>query len=206
MARRFTISRKAAATRFYFSTESDLLVSVAEYHAPSARPRTLYCDGPDRNGEVRQAGPEYAFFDHVKYVEGFIEKLGLQRITLVIHDWGSALGFHYAMRNEANIKALAFMEALIMPVPSWDVFPQDLGQTFQAFRTPEVGWDMIVKNHMFVEQVLPGAIVRTLTEAEMDYYRAPYTDPGEPQAALALANEIPIAGEPGQCGGRGGGV
>ena len=82
---------------------------------------------------------EYSFFDHVKHVEGFIEKLGLKNITLVIHDWGSALGFHYAMRNEANIKALAFMEAIMMPIPSWDVFPQDLKQTFQAFRTPEVG-------------------------------------------------------------------
>jgi len=139
---------------------------------------------------------EYSFFDHVKYVEGFIEKLGLKNITLVIHDWGSALGFHYAMRNETNIKALAFMEAIIMPIPSWDVFPQDFKQTFQAFRTPEVGWDMIVNNHMFVEQILPGAVVRTLTEAEMDYYRAPYTDPPTRKPLWRWPNEIPIAGEP----------
>ena len=139
---------------------------------------------------------EYSFFDHVKYVEGFIEKLGLKNITLVIHDWGSALGFHYAMRNEANIKALAFMEAIMMPIPSWDVFPQDFKQTFQAFRTPEVGWDMIVNNHMFVEQILPGAVVRTLTEAEMDYYRAPYTDPPTRKPLWRWPNEIPIAGEP----------
>ena len=139
---------------------------------------------------------EYSFFDHVKYVEGFIEKLGLKNITLVIHDWGSALGFHYAMRNETNIKALAFMEAIMMPIPSWDVFPQDFKQTFQAFRTPEVGWDMIVNNHMFVEQILPGAVVRTLTEAEMDYYRAPYTDPPTRKPLWRWPNEIPIAGEP----------
>ena len=139
---------------------------------------------------------EYSFFDHVKHVEGFIEKLGLKNITLVIHDWGSALGFHYAMRNEANIKALAFMEAIMMPIPSWDVFPQDLKQTFQAFRTPEVGWDMIVNNHMFVEHILPGAVVRTLTEAEMDYYRAPYTDPPTRKPLWRWPNEIPIAGEP----------
>ena len=139
---------------------------------------------------------EYSFFDHVRYVEGFIEKLGLKNITLVIHDWGSALGFHYAMRNETNIKALAFMEAIMMPIPSWDVFPQDFKQTFQAFRTPEVGWDMIVNNHMFVEQILPGAVVRTLTEAEMDYYRAPYTDPPTRKPLWRWPNEIPIAGEP----------
>lgn len=139
---------------------------------------------------------DYSFFDHVKYVEGFIEELGLKNITLVIHDWGSALGFHYAMRNETNIKALAFMEAIMMPVPSWDVFPQDFKQTFQAFRTPEVGWDMIVNNHMFVEQILPGAVVRSLTEAEMDYYRSPYTDPPTRKPLWRWPNEIPIAGEP----------
>jgi haloalkane dehalogenase len=84
----------------------------------------------------------YKFFDHAKYVEGFIEKLGLQNITLVIHDWGSALGFHYAMRNEQNVKGIAFMEAIVMPIPSWDNFPAEMRQTFQAFRTPDVGCRM----------------------------------------------------------------
>ncbi len=139
---------------------------------------------------------EYTFVDHAKYVDGFIEKLGLKNITLVIHDWGSALGFHYAMRNENNIKALAFMEAIMMPIPSWDAFPQEMKQTFQAFRTPDVGWDMIVNKHMFVEQVLPGAVVRGLTEAEMDHYRAPYIDPPSRKPIWRWPNEIPIAGEP----------
>ncbi len=139
---------------------------------------------------------EYSFFDHVKYVEGFIERLNLRRLTLVVHDWGSALGFHYASRNEANVKALAFMEALLTPIPSWDAFPQDLRQTFQAFRTPEVGWEMIVNQHMFVEQILPGAIVRPLAQAEMDHYRAPYTDPASRKPLWRWPNEIPIAGQP----------
>ena len=93
---------------------------------------------------------EYNFFDHSKYVEGFIEAMGLKKLTLVIHDWGSALGFHYAMRNESNIKGLSFMEAIMMPIPSWDAFPPDMKATFQAFRTPDVDWDMIVNNHVFV--------------------------------------------------------
>ncbi len=139
---------------------------------------------------------EYTFVDHAKYVDGFIEKLGLKNITLVIHDWGSALGFHYAMRNENNMKALAFMEAIMMPIPSWDAFPQEMKQTFQAFRTPDVGWDMIVNKHMFVEQVLPGAIVRKLTDAEMDHYRATYIDPPSRKPVWRWPNEIPIAGEP----------
>ena len=139
---------------------------------------------------------DYSFFEHAQYVEGFIETLGLQNLTLVIHDWGSALGFHYAMRNEANIKALAFMEAILMPIPSWDAMPPDLKETFQAFRTPEVGWDMIVNQHMFVEQVLPSLVVRELTDAEMDHYRAPYIDPPSRKPLWRWPNEIPIAGEP----------
>ena len=139
---------------------------------------------------------DYSFFDHAKYVEGFIETLGLQNLTLVIHDWGSALGFHYAMRNEANIKALAFMEAILMPIPSWDAMPPDLKETFQAFRTPDVGWDMIVNQHMFVEQILPSLVVRELTDAEMDHYRAPYIDPPSRKPLWRWPNEIPIAGEP----------
>lgn len=139
---------------------------------------------------------DYSFFDHSKYVEGFIEALGLKNVTLVIHDWGSALGFHYAMRNEENIKGLAFMEAIVMAVPSWDDFPADMRETFQAFRTPDVGWEMIVNQHVFVEQVLPSAVVRNLTDTEMDHYRAPYTDPSTRKPLWRWPNEIPIAGEP----------
>ena len=79
---------------------------------------------------------EYRFVDHVKYVEGFIEVTGLKNVTLVIHDWGSALGFHYAMRNESNVKGLAFMEALLMPIPSLDVMPPQMKEIFTACPHP----------------------------------------------------------------------
>ena len=139
---------------------------------------------------------DYRFFDHVKYVEGFIEKLGLENITFVIYDWGSALGFHYAMRHESNVKGLAFMEAILLTVPSWEMFPAGFRQMFQAFRTPEVGWDMIVNKNFFVEQVLPGGIVRKLTEEEMNRYREPYREPASRKPLWRWPNEIPIAGEP----------
>ena len=156
------------------------------------------CIAPDLigMGKSDKPGLEYRFFDHVKYVEGFIEKLGLKNITLVIHDWGSALGFHYAMRHEDNIKGIALMEAILMPVPSWDAFPPDFQEGFKAFRTPEVGWDMIVNNNMFVEQILPGAIVRKLTETEMNHYREPYQEPGSRKPLWRWPNELPIEGEP----------
>ncbi|MFQ5855105.1 MAG: haloalkane dehalogenase [Anaerolineae bacterium] len=147
-------------------------------------------------GKSDKPAIEYRFFDHVKYVEGFIEKLGLKNITLVIHDWGSALGFYYAMRHESNVKGTAFLEAILAPIPSWDMFPEDVREMFQAFRMPEVGWDMIVNQNVFVEQVLPGAVVRELTHAEMEHYRAPFADPASRKPVWRWPNEIPIAGEP----------
>ena len=81
--------------------------------------------------------------EYVRYVGGFIDALGLENITLVIHHCGSALGLH-AMRNESNVKGIALMEAFLMPIPSFDSMLADKGEMFQAFRTPEVGWDMIV--------------------------------------------------------------
>ncbi len=147
-------------------------------------------------GKSDKPAIEYRFFDHVKYVEGFIEKLGLKNITLVIHDWGSALGFYYAMRHESNVKGIAFLEAILAPMPGWEMLPESVREMFQAFRTPEVGWDLIVNQNVFVEQVLPGAVVRELTEAEMNRYRAPFSEPASRKPLWRWPNEIPIAGEP----------
>ncbi len=83
------------------------------------------CIAPDLIGMGRSDKPDidYRFVDHANYVEEFIEKMDLQDITLVVHDWGSALGFHYAMRHESNVRGLAFMEAILAPVPSWEMRP-----------------------------------------------------------------------------------
>lgn len=153
---------------------------------------------PDLIGMGQSDKPDldYSFFDHVKYVEGFIEEMGLKNITLVIHDWGSALGFHYAMRHPDNVKGLAFMEAILAPVPSWDVLPERFVEMFQQFRTPEVGWDLIVNQNMFVEQVLPGTVVRPLSQEEMDHYREPFLVPSSRKPLWRWPNQIPIAGEP----------
>lgn len=153
---------------------------------------------PDLIGFGKSDKPDidYRFFDHLRYVEGFIESLGLENITLVIHDWGSALGFHYAMRNEVNVKGLAFMEAILAPIPTWDDFPAESRTMFEGFRTPEVGWDMLVNQNMFVEGVLPGAIVRDLTEEEMNAYRAPFLAPADRKPVWRWPNELPLAGEP----------
>ena len=174
-------------------TSSYLWRNIIPYMIPKAR-----CVAPDLIGFGKSDKPdiEYRFFDHVKYVEGFIEKMDLKNVTLVMHDWGSALGFHYAMRHENNIKGIAFMEAILMPIPSWEMFPEDAREIFQGFRTTEVGWDMIVNKNMFIENVMPIAVVRKLTEEEMNHYREPFKDPASRKPIWRWPNEIPIEGEP----------
>lgn len=121
----------------------------------------------------------YRFVDHVRYVEGFIDAMKLRNITLVLHDWGAPLGFHYAMRNQDNIKGLAFFaDAMLTPIRGWDQFLPEHKALFQAFRSPDTGWDMAVNQNMFMEKVIPAGIARKLSKEEMDCYLAPFRDPG----------------------------
>jgi haloalkane dehalogenase len=159
------------------------------------------CIAPDLIGMGRSEKPnlEYRLVDHVKYIDGFIESMGLQHLTLVIHDWGSALGFHYAMRHEHNVKGMAFMEAILMPWRTWDMFFShlpDVKKIFQGFRTPEVGWDMIVNKNIFIEQLLGKGGVRHLTDEEMRHYREPFGNPPSRKPIWRWPNEIPIEGKP----------
>ena len=173
-------------------TSSYLWRNVMPHLTPVAR-----CIAPDLIGMGRSDKPplEYRLADHVRYVDGFIEALGLRRVTLVVHDWGSALGFHYARRHEANVKGIAFMEAVVRPL-TWDEWPQTVRPLFQQFRTPEVGWDLIVNKNVFVEQVLPGAVRRRLTPVEMERYREPFLDSTARKPVWRWPNEIPVDGEP----------
>lgn len=138
---------------------------------------------------------DYRFFDHVRYVEGFIEQLALKNVTLVLHDWGSALGFHYAMRHEENVKGLAFMEAILMP-ESWSAFPGSMRMGFRLMRTPVTGWLAIVGMNLFINQLMPRAVVRKLTNVEMEHYREPFKSRKSRKPILQWPKEIPIDGKP----------
>jgi haloalkane dehalogenase len=134
----------------------------------------------------------YTYQDHLRYVNGFIEALGLTDLTLVIHDWGSVLGFDYARANENNVVGIAFMEAIIPPrFPR----PDPLGGALGRFRSPE-GEQLVLEQNQFVEQVLPGGVARVLTEEEMEHYRAPYPTPESRRPTLQWPREIPVDGEP----------
>ena len=155
------------------------------------------CLALDLIGMGRSDKPEldYRLVDHARYVDGFIAALGLERLTLVLHDWGSALGFHYARRHEENVRGIAFMEGIVRPL-TWDEWPRTVRGVFQQFRTPEVGWDLVVNRNAFVEQVLPGAIVRKLSDVEMARYREPFIEPAARRPVWRWPNEIPVDGEP----------
>ncbi len=173
-------------------TSSYLWRNVIPHVSPQAR-----CIALDLIGMGKSDKPDidYGFFDHSKYVDGFIEALGLRNITFVVYDWGSALAFHYARRHEDNVKGLAFMEAIVRRL-TWDEWPEQARQMFQAFRTPGVGENMILEQNAFVDQVLPGAIFRKLSDEEMARYREPYPDPASRRPTWRWPNEIPIEGEP----------
>jgi len=173
-------------------TSSYLWRNVIPHVIPLGR-----CLAPDLIGMGKSDKPdiEYRFFDHLRYVEGFIESLSLENIILVLHDWGSALGFHFAMRHEEMMKGLAFMEAILMPV-NWDTFPEAARGIFQSFRKPEIGWEMIVEKNFFIERVLPASIVRNLSEEEMENYREPFRESRSRKPLWRWPNEIPIEGEP----------
>jgi haloalkane dehalogenase len=155
------------------------------------------CIAPDLIGMGKSDKPDlnYCFFDHVKYVEGFIESLDLKNITLVMHDWGSALGFHYAMRHEDNVKGIAFMEAILRP-KTWAGFSKEFKMGFKLMRSPGIGWLMISVMNIFINQMLPKSIVRELTAEEKDYYAAPFKTIGSRRPLRQWPCEVPIDGHP----------
>ncbi|MBI3453189.1 MAG: haloalkane dehalogenase [Rhodospirillales bacterium] len=143
---------------------------------------------------------DYRLVDHIRYLEGFIEALGLKNLTLAIHDWGSVLGMHYARRHAGNVKAIAFMEAIVppaAPLPDYAALGPGAGKFFHDVRTPGLGEKMILEQNMFVEALMPQAgIVRELTAPEREVYRAPFSSPMSRKPTLVWPREVPIAGEP----------
>ena len=156
-----------------------------------------HCIAPDLIGFGQSGKPdiEYRFFDHVRYLDAFLDQAGIASAYVVAHDWGTALAFHLAARRPEFVRALAFME-FIRPIPTWDDFHPSAIETFKKFRTPGVGERMILEENAFVEGVLPGATVRKLTEDEMAVYRAPFPTPESRRPTWRFPNDLPIAGEP----------
>lgn len=141
-------------------------------------------------------GPErYTLEVAYDYLNGLLHAIGVSaNVALVIHDWGSALGFMWAMRNSTAVRGVAYMEGIVAPV-SWDDWPEGARGVFKGFRS-EKGEDLILKRNMFIEAVLPTSIIRNLTDKEMAAYRAPFSSPEDRQPTLNWPRQIPIEGEP----------
>ena len=160
------------------------------------------CLAPDLIGmgdsdKLENSGPDrYRFIEHREYLDACLQALGVGgNVTLVVHDWGSALGFDWARRHPDRIKAIAYMEALVRPM-AWDEFNQQARPVFEGFRSAN-GETMVLEKNIFVERVLPGSVLRGLTDAEMAVYRRPFAEPGEGRRpTLTWPRQIPLGGEP----------
>lgn len=156
---------------------------------------------PDLIGMGYSGKPDigYTYADHYRYLTAFIEALELKNVTLVVHDWGSVLGMNYARDNEANVRGLAFMEAIIppaLPATSYEAMGEQNAQLFRLLRSPE-GARMVLEQNFFVEEVLGKiAVARPLSEEVMANYRAPFPTPESRKPTLVWPQQVPIAGEP----------
>jgi haloalkane dehalogenase len=175
-------------------TSSYLWRNVVPHVALRAR-----CLAPDLIG-MGDSGPapagRYRFVDHARYLDAWFDALGLARdVTLVVHDWGSALGFHWAHRHPERVVGIVYMEAIVRPV-SWADWPENARKIFQTMRSP-AGEEVVLQKNVFVDRILPASVMRGLGEAEMSVYRRRYTEPGESRRpTLTWPREIPVEGEP----------
>ena len=178
-------------------TSSYLWRNIIPYAAGLGR-----CIAPDLIGmgdseKLPDSGPDrYRFVEHREYLDALLDQLGVNaNVTLVIHDWGSGLGFDWANRNRDAVKGIAYMEAIVKP-RSWEDFPERARPAFQAMRSPK-GEEMVLEKNFFVETMLPGSILRDLTQAEHDEYRRPFLEAGEARRpTLTWPRQIPIDGDP----------
>jgi len=175
-------------------TSSYLWRNVIPHVARGAR-----CLAPDLIGmgdSGKTADGSYRFVDHARYLDAWFAALGLdRRVTLVVHDWGSALGFDWAFRHQGSVRGVAYMEAIVQPL-TWEQWPEKARAIFQALRSA-AGEEMVLQKNVFVERILPLSVLRGLTEEEMAVYRRPYREPGESRRpTLTWPREIPIDGEP----------
>lgn len=174
-------------------TSSYLWRNIIPYLQNNAR-----CLAPDLIGMGKSGKSEdnnYGFFDQVRYVDEWFKKMQLNsKVTLVLHDWGSAIGFYWAFRNPEKIKAIAYMEAIVQP-RLWTDFPNGRDKIFRMLKSEE-GKEMVYEQNFFVETVLPKSIMRSLSHEEMQAYRNPFTTKESRKPTLSLARDLPIERQP----------
>ncbi len=178
-------------------TSSYLWRNIMPHLAVQGRCIAIDLIGMGDSDKLEDSGPDrYTLLEHRDYFDAALDALGVtSNVTFVIHDWGSALGFDWANRHRDSVIGIAYMEGIVRPV-SWDDWPEAARGGFQGFRSP-AGEDMVLDKNVFVERVLPGSIIRDLSDEEMEVYRRPFKNPGEERRpTLTWPRQIPIEGEP----------
>ncbi len=160
------------------------------------------CIAPDLIGmgdsdKLPDPGPgTYTFDRHSRFLSAFLDAAGVtENAVLVIHDWGSALGFDWACRNPDRVAGIAYMEGIVRPIAGWDEFNEAATPVFQGMRSA-AGEEMVLDKNIFIERILPGSILRDLTAEEMDEYRRPFLIREDRWPTLTWPRQIPIGGEP----------
>jgi haloalkane dehalogenase len=161
------------------------------------------CIAPDLIGmgdseKLSPSGPDrYRFVEQAEYLDGLLDQLNIgNRVILVIHDWGSALGFNWAARHQSRVRGIAYMEGIVRPIADWSEWSEAATPVFQGFRSAN-GEAMVLEKNVFIERVLPGSILRKLDPQEMAEYRRPFIEAGEGRRpTLTWPRQIPIAGDP----------
>lgn len=161
--------------------------------------RLVACDliGMGASDKLDQSGhASYHYHENRDYLFALWDSLDLgDRVTLVLHDWGGALGFDWANHHRDRVAGIVHMETVSVPM-EWDDFPDEVAEMFRGFRSPQ-GEAMVLKDNVFIETVLPSIVMRSLSEEEMDHYRRPFSAPGEDRRpTLSWPRDVPIAGEP----------
>ncbi len=178
-------------------TSSYLWRDVIPHLADRAR-----CIAPDLIGmgdsdKLSSSGPDrYTFDEHSQYLDDLLDQLDLgDRVTLVLHDWGSALGFDWANRHRDRVAGIAYMEGIVRPM-TWDEWPESARGIFQGMRS-EAGESIVLDKNLFIEAILPSSILRAMSDEEMDEYRRPFVAGGEDRRPmLTWPRQIPLDGEP----------
>ena len=178
-------------------TSSYLWRNIMPHLADQGRCIAIDLIGMGDSDKLDDSGPDrYTFAEHSKYFNEALAALGvLEDVTLVIHDWGSALGFDWANRHRDRVKGIAYMEGIVKPM-TWDDWPDAATEIFQGFRS-DAGEEMILEKNTFVERVLPGSVLREMSEEEMTVYRKPFLEEGESRRpTLTWPRQIPLDGSP----------
>jgi len=178
-------------------TSSYLWRNIMPHLADQGRCIAVDLIGMGDSDKLDNPGAEsYRFTEHRDYLFAAWEALGItERVTLIIHDWGSALGFDWASKHPDALLGIAYMEGIVAPV-SWNDWPEAAAAIFKGFRS-DAGESMILEKNLFIERVLPGSIIRKMSDDEMNVYRRPFLSAGEDRRpTLTWPRQIPIEGEP----------